>query len=45
MPTSKPAEEFNLAGSVVVCEKEGGECVWHPDLESLVAEHPQEEIV
>lgn len=35
MPISKPAEEFHLAESVVVCWKEGGECVWHPDLERL----------
>lgn len=45
MPTSKPAEEFSLAECVVVCWKEGEECVWHPELESLMAEHPQEEIV
>lgn len=45
MPTSKAAEEFNLSGSAVVYEKEGGECVWHVDLESLIAEHPHEEIV
>lgn len=44
MPTSKPAGEFNLAEPVVVCEKEEGERVWHPDLGSLMGEHPQDEI-